>query len=163
MNGIFNAIFVAMLFFMLVAFAWLFSIGDLLETSFYNYVSGMVSDATLLNSLHNQYVNNRELLLTALNHFMIPFLLFMTFTSSFVNRNQTPIQYFMSVLGILLVTPLLAYLFSEVISNLLFGVSFIDADYCFTTFMNNFVLILVLNMLASLASFVFVQKQVSYA
>lgn len=161
MNGILNAIFIVVLFMFMVAFAYIFSISDILMDEVYAQVNAITPNATS-TEIYNDYGSLRDLLFNVLNHALLPFLIFMAFFSSFVNRNQSPIQYVVSAMGVILLTPMLVYLFAEVITNMT-NISIIDTDYIFSTYTANFTWILVANMLLALASYVFVRKQVSYA
>jgi hypothetical protein len=60
-------------------------------------------------------------------------------------------------ISVMLLTPLMIFLFAQVFTNLL-AVSILDTNYMATTYFSNFLFIMVTNMLLALASFVFVQK-----
>ena len=88
---------------------------------------------------------------------VVPFLLFLTFTSSFINRNQNIIMYLIQAIGLLMLTPMVIYMFSEVLTNLL-GISILDTHYMAQIYFTNFMFILIVNSLMGLASFIFVQR-----
>jgi hypothetical protein len=88
---------------------------------------------------------------------VVPFLIFLSFTSSFVNRNQNIIMYLIQVIGLLMITPLCIYIFSDVLTQLM-SVSILDAAYASSVYFSNFPYILIANTLMALASFIFVQR-----
>jgi hypothetical protein len=161
MNGVNNAVFVVVLFMTMVSFTYLYSISDKILQPMYAKINAIAPNDMTDNG-YNSYVALRDFLFTGLNRVVLPFLLFLALTSSFINRNQTMIGYVIQSIAVVLITPMLVYVFAEVLSNLT-AVSIINSAYLFTTYFDNFLYILIANMLLSLASFVFVQKQVTYA
>jgi hypothetical protein len=145
----------------MTAFTFLYSISDKIMAPMYDKINAVAPNAMTDNG-YNSYQSLRDFLFTGLNRVVLPFLLFLALTSSFINRNQSMIGYVIQAIAVVLITPMLVYVFAEVLSNLT-AVSIINANYLFTTYFDNFMYILVANMLLSLASFVFVQKQVTYA
>jgi hypothetical protein len=161
MNGVYNAVFVVVLFMTMTAFTYLYSISDRIMLPMYNAINNVAPNAMTDNG-YNSYQSLWDFLFTGLNRVVLPFLLFLALTSSFINRNQTMIGYVIQAIAVVLITPMLVYVFAEVLSNMTAS-SIINTSYLFSTYFDNFLWILVANMLLSLASFVFVQKQVQYA
>lgn len=161
MNGVWNAIFVVSIFLMMTAFAWLYSLGDEILTRLYSVVNGLEPNSMSDNGLLI-WTNMRDYTYQALNHFLLPFLMFLTLASSFINRNRSLHSYVIQAMGVVLITPILIYVFADVISAMT-AVSFINTAYLFSTYTGNFLYILVGNMLLALGSFVFIQKSVQYA
>lgn len=137
----------------LVAIDYVYSIGDNITNALY---SKLLSNP-ITTAAFNSYAATRNLIYSLVTGIFVPFLVFLSFASSFVNRNQTVVSYLIQAITVMLITPLLIYLFAQVMTNLL-SVSLLDTAYMATTYFNNFLYILVANMLLALTSFVFVQK-----
>ena len=146
-------IFIVFLLVMLVAFDYLYSIGDILTTQINNVIPNNTITAMALHT----YQATRDMLYSLVTMIVVPFLLFLTFTSSFINRNQNIIMYLIQAIGLLMLTPMVIYMFSEVLTNLL-GISILDTHYMAQIYFTNFMFILIVNSLMGLASFIFVQR-----
>lgn len=94
---------------------------------------------------------------SAIAEVLTPFLIFLSFSSSFINRNQTLSNYLISSMVVVLITSLTLYFFPTIMTNLL-NVSILNANYINAAYFSNFFHILIVNMLLSLASFLFVVK-----
>lgn len=153
MNGVYNLLFLVIIFMSLAAWAYMYSIADIIEGKVHTITGGnAISDAA-----YAQYQNTRDLIFGATTGILIPFFVFLTFASSFINRNQDITGYLVGSMMVLLGTPVCIYLFSQILTNL-FAVSILDPAYIANTLIGNFLWILVGNMLLSLASFVFIRK-----
>ena len=156
MNGVLNAIFIVILFFSLIAYDYLYTISDRVviatKTTIDNIEPNDISDAGF-----NTYTGTRDMMYMLVTGILVPFLLFLSFTSSFINRNQNMVTYFIQVVAVLMLTPLIIYIFADVFTQLL-SFSLLDPAYMATTYFDNFLIILVANMLLALASFVFVKQ-----
>ncbi len=147
--------------FVLISFDYIYSITDQImsgmNTGIVNVMTslGMVSPITATAYL--SYQNMRDLMYTSVVGILVPFLIFLSFASSFIDRNITLGDYLIGAFTIMIVTPLCIYLFSDVISNLM-NINILDPAYMATSLISNFVYILVANMLLTLASFVFIIK-----
>lgn len=161
MNGVWNAIFVVSIFMLMTAFAWVYSLGDKILVDLYAVVNG-IEPNSMTDSGLTLWTGMRDFSYQALNHFLLPFLMFLALTSSFINRNRSLHAYIIQALGVVLITPILIYVFADIITAMT-SVSFINTSYLFSTYTANFLYILVGNMLLTLASFVFIQKSVQYA
>lgn len=156
MNSIYNLIFIIFLMVILVAFDYLYSITDILT----NQINGTIMAQfpnTITTMAMTSYGATRDMLYSLVTMIVVPFLLFLTFTSSFINKNQNIIVYLIQTIGLLMLTPLAIYMFSELLTDLL-SVSILDTDYMAQVYFSNFMLILIVNSLMGLASFIFVQK-----
>jgi hypothetical protein len=153
MNGIRNAMFIIIMMMFLVAVDYVYTIGDQLT----NQINAHILSNPITTAAFISYGATRNLIYSAVTGVMVPFLIFLSFTSSFINRNQTVVTYMIQAISVMLITPLLIFLFAQVFTNLL-AVSILDTQYMATTYFNNFLYIMVTNMLLALASFVFVQK-----
>lgn len=140
----------------LVAFDYLYTISDRLA----NGVFAVIATNDITNAGFAAYAATRNLMYSLVTGIFVPFLLFLSFTSSFINRNQNMVMYLIQVFAVLMLTPLLIFLFAQVFTNLL-AFSLLDPAYMATSYFNNFLMILVANMLLSLASFVFVKQTVT--
>lgn len=158
MNGMYNAMFIVLLFVSLVMLDWIYSISDNIVDTMYARLNAIIPNA-MTDNAHTMYANVRGMWLNAVTYFLAPFLLLLSFASSFINRHTSIFMYLISSMAVLLITPILIYIFANLFTNLL-SVSILNPAYVLTTYMDNFLYILILNMLLSLASFVFVQRQV---
>lgn len=153
MNAIYNMIFLVLIFAVLVGFDYLYSIGDIMT----DQINAIVPPNNITTAAFNGYEASRDMLYTLVTSIVAPFLIFLSFFSSVVNRNQNIIMYLIQVVAILMVTPLVIYVFSELLTNLL-SVSILDPAYMATLYFSNFMIILVANSLMGLMSFIFVQR-----
>ena len=156
-NGIYNMIFIIFLMVMLVAFDYMYSISDILTTQINSTISGGSFANPITTMAMTSYGNTRDMLWSLVTGIVVPFLLFLTFTSSFINRNQNIIMYLIQVIGLLMITPLCIYIFSNLLTNLL-GVTILNPAYMAQVYFSNFMFILIVNTIMALASFIFVQR-----
>lgn len=156
MNAIYNLIFIIFLMIMLVAFDYMYSISDILTSQINGTIMSQFPN-TITTMAMNTYGATRDMIYSLVTMIVVPFLLFLTFTSSFINRNQNIIVYLIQVIGLLMITPLAIYMFSEVLTQLL-SVSILDTAYMAQVYFTNFMFILIVNSLMGLASFIFVQR-----
>lgn len=152
-NGVYNAIFIIFLMLILVAVDYMYSISDQIVNAINVYTHGnTVSDQAFL-----YYGKVRSIIYGSITGILVPFLVFLSFASSFINRNQDLGTYLVSAFAIVLITPLCIYIFSEIITNML-NVTILDTAYMATVWFQNMLWILVANMLLTLMSFVFIIK-----
>jgi hypothetical protein len=142
----------------LVALDYMFSITDLLENLIYGTVNTIQSNP-ISDHAHDMYAAVRNIWYSAVTGVLVPFLLFLSFTSSFINKNQNMVMYLIQALAVLMVTPIALFVFADIFTQML-SVSFLDSAYMATVYFNNFIYILVINMLMALASFIFVRNTV---
>jgi hypothetical protein len=156
MNGVLNAFFIIILFMGLIAYDYLYTISDQITNAVYGRINAIepneISDAGF-----TAYEGTRDFLYALVTGIMVPFLLFLSFTSSFINRNQTMVVYVIQAIAILMVTPIMIFIFADVFTQML-SFSLLDSAYMATVYFNNFLQIFVVNMLLALASFVFVKE-----
>jgi len=160
LNGVYNAIFIILLFINLIALDYIYSIGDRLIKQVYTVINIIQPNAISLNA-YTTYFTLRTFYLEVISYFVVPFLLLISFASSFINRHVNIVTFLISSMSILLITPFVIYIFAQYFTNLL-SVSILDPVLATTyldTYFNNFLYILVINLLLSLASFVWVEKQ----
>ena len=138
---------------LLVAVDYLYSIGDYLTDA----INDKIEPNDITDAGYASYGAVRNFMYSAITGVLVPFLVFLSFTSSFINRNQTVVTYMVQAISVIVITPLTIWLFAEVFTNLL-SVTLLDSSYMATTYFSNFLYIMVANMLLALASFVFVQK-----
>jgi hypothetical protein len=144
----------------LVAIAYSFSLGDII-IGYMKVVDNMLNPTdNLSDKMYAYYGQTRDFSISVIFNFLVPFLFLMSYANSFINSNQNIVSYFIQAMGVLLATPLAIYIFSYVLTNLL-NISFINPNYVATNFFSNFTLILVVNMLIALTSFVWIKKQSS--
>jgi len=157
-NGVYNLIFLLLVFICLVAIAYAFGIGDIIIGYTLDLSKRISPESDLTTTLYGQYVTLKDFTISVIFNFFTPFIILLTFGNSFINSNQNVISYMVQALAVLFATPLCIYIFSDILTNLL-GVSFISSAYIASNFFNNFVYILVVNMLLALASFIWIKKQ----
>jgi uncharacterized protein Veg len=146
-------LFIVFLLVVLIAFDYMYSISDILTSQINSHI-----DANPITTMaYNNYGTVRNMLYSLVTGVVVPFLLFLTFTSSFINRNQNIIMYLIQVIGLLMITPIVIYTFGDVLTNML-NITILDTAYMAQIYFTNFMYILVANMLMGLASFVFVQR-----
>lgn len=156
MNGVWNIIFLVFLMMMLVATDYIYSIGDIIVDQTY----GAIDSNEFTDIAYGSYATTREFVYGLITGVLAPFLIFLSFFSSFVNRNQNFVTYTIQVIGLLFLTPILIYMFSEMATQML-NVSILNHAYMATTILDNFLYILVANAILAVASFVFVKQGVS--
>lgn len=144
--------------FVLVGVDYLYSIADQIVGGVNTTITSIGYSNSLSTLAYTYYGRVRDIIYTGITGLLIPFLIFLTFVSSFVNRNQDVIGYIVSCVATTFITPLILFIFPDIISNLL-NVSILDTAYMATIFFNNLLFILVINLLLSIASFVFVVRQ----
>ena len=140
--------------FSLVALDYIYSISDQFTSQLY----GLIQKNTITDMGFQLYGTMRTLMYGGITGVLVPWIIFLSFASSFVNRNQDIIGYLIANLVVCLITPISIYLFSEVATQML-NVSILNPAYMATVYLNNFMYIMVANLLLSLASFVFLQKK----
>ena len=148
-----NTMFIIFLFIILVAFDYMYTISDILT----NQINATVAPNPITTMAYKSYGAQRDMLYALVVNIMVPFLLFLTFISSFINRNQNIVMYLIQVVGLLMLTPLAIYMFTEMLTNLL-SVSILDPAYIANLYFTNFMYILIANTFMGLASFIFVQR-----
>lgn len=158
MNGFLNLFFIILLFTTLIGVDYLFSITDILTARTYDVLNTNNFSNYITDMGYAYYQNIRGLLYSGITGVLTPFLIFLSFASSFINRNQDIISYTIFGLMVCVLTPLSIYLFAEVFTQLL-NVSILDSAYMATAYFDNFTYIMVANMLLTLSSFVFLQKK----
>jgi hypothetical protein len=156
-----NAIFIIVMFISLVGLDYAYTIGDDIVAMLNEKFTEMGLENPISTAALESYVGLRSMMYGIVTGVMTPFLLMLSFGSSFINRNQTVISYTVQVIAIVFMTPLIIYAFAELLTNLL-AVNILDPAYIAQSYFDNFLLIMVLNMLFGLASFVFVQRGVVY-
>ena len=156
MNGLRNGIFIISLMILLVVVDYMYTTTDIITGRIYNATNASFSNP-ITDDGYATYTKMRELMYGAITTVLVPFLIFLSFFSSAVNRNQSLHTYLLSAFVIVIFTPLAIYLVSEIITNML-NVSILDHDYMASVFLNNFMWIMVANMLLTLGSFVFINK-----
>lgn len=156
MNGIYNAIFILLLMFMLVAVDYVYSISDKVINGIYT----VIPKNNITDNGYLSYQNIRAIMYGGITGVLVPFLIFLSFMSSFFNNyRQAGIEvYLIGNLICIIATPIMIYLFAQIVTQLL-NVSILDSAYMASVFFNNFLYIMVANMLLSLASFVFITKK----
>lgn len=137
----------------LVAVDYTYSIGDIMV----NEINSTITPNPYTAIGYASYATVRNMMYSLITGIAVPFLVFLSFTSSFVNRNQNVIMYLIQVIGLLMLTPLCIYLFSDMLTQLL-SISILDAAYGSSVYFSNFPYILIANTLMALASFMFVQR-----
>jgi hypothetical protein len=157
-NGIYNLVFLLLVFFCLVAIAYAFGIGDVIIGYIYDLSTKISPESNLTTILHGQYVALRDFTISVIFNFFVPFIILLTFGNTFINANQNVISYMIQALGVLMATPLCIYIFADILTNML-SISIISPAYIASNFFNNFVPILVVNLLLTLASFIWIKKQ----
>lgn len=169
MNGVLNTIFIIFLFIVLIAFDYMYSMSDIITDQLNSSIAASfninTTNSTIaqggLNTISqdasSMYGEMRDLLYSVVTGIMVPFLLFLTFFSSFVNRNQNAIMYLCQVIAILMILPLCVYVFSDLFTNLT-SISILDSAYMASIYFQNFMGILLVNGLLAVASFIFVQR-----
>jgi len=156
MNGLRNLIFIIIILAGLIALAYMYSTTDIIADSIYNIINSD-NPNSISTQAHTSYINMREFMYKSITLVIVPYLLFLCFTSSFINSNQNMITYIIQVVAVLMATPICLYMFSELLTQF-FSVSIINTAYLSMQYFNNFLFILVINMLLAIASFIFVRK-----
>lgn len=151
--------FLVIVFFTLVSFTYLYSISDELSSQIYTKINAIFPNP-MTDAGYSGYETTRDFIMGALNRLFLPFILFLSLSNSFINRNQTLISYLTTSMAVVLLSPLAVYVFGELMTYML-EIDYLNPAYILDTYFDNFLYIIVANMLLSLASFVFVQKRVS--
>ena len=157
MNGVRNALFLLFLFVILIAVEYIYTIGDNIADNVKKTVDGIEGN-NITDGGYNQYGAVRSIMYSGITGVLAPFLIFLTFMSSFINRNQSIEIYFIAALVVIIATPVSIYIFSEVFTNLT-NLSVLDTAYLAQNYFDNFLYIMVANLLLTLASFVFVKQK----
>ena len=158
MNGLRNGIFIISLMILLVVVDYMYTTTDIITGRIYNETNSSFPNY-ITDAGHQSYSDMRTLMYGAITTVLVPFLIFLSFFSSAVNRNQSLNTYLLSSFVIVIFTPIAIYLVSEIVTNML-SVSILDHAYMATTFISNFMWIMVANMMLTLGSFVFIKKNV---
>jgi len=159
LNGVRNGAFIILLMVILVVTDYMYSIADPIANDTYMAVNSTAGFSNpITDSAMDLYTSSRELIYTAITGVLVPFLTFLAFFSSAVNRNQNFTTYLISAFAVIIFTPVAIYVMSEVFTNML-SVSFLDPAYMFMTYINNFLWIMVANMILTLLSFIFVRQE----
>lgn len=154
MNGFYSSIFIILLMFILIAVDYIYSISDKIVDGIYaNIVKNQYTDLGF-----QFYADTRAIFYGGITGVLVPFFIFLSFVSSFLNRNQDIAMYLISNLAIIIFTPMSIYLFSNIFTQM-FNVTILDTAYMATIYFQNFIYIMIANMLLSLASFVFIAKR----
>lgn len=157
MNGVRNGAFIILLMVILVVTDYMYTISDQFANRTYTAVNASFANS-ITDQAFDSYGKGRELVYTAITGVLVPFLTFLAFFSSAVNRNQNLTTYLVSAFAIIIFTPVAIYLMSEIFTSML-SVSILDPAYMFTAYINNFMWIMVANMLLTLLSFIFVRQE----
>lgn len=150
--------FIIFLMFILVAVDYLYSISDQIVGGVNTTINSMGYTNSLSTLAYTYYGRVRDIIYTGITGILVPFLIFLSFVSSFLNRNQDFTSYLVAALATIFITPLILFIFPDILTNLL-NVSILDTAYMSTIYLTNLTFILVVNMLLSLASFVFIIRQ----
>jgi hypothetical protein len=142
----------------LIVIAYVYSITDTIASTV-NGVITITQPNPISSGAFTSYGAMRDFIFSALTLFLIPFLLLLSFASSFINRNQSVVGYLINSMAVLMATPIVIYAFAEITTNLL-NVSILNPAYIYTLYFNNFVFICIINMFLALASFAFVRQGV---
>lgn len=152
-NGFNNALALVILTLALIVLGYAFTIGDTITSQVNSTISGVAPNQVSTTSFI-QYQGARDFLFSAITIFLVPFIIFITFISSFIGNNTGVLNYVISCLLVLIVTPILIFTFADVFTGLT-SVSFLNTKYLASLYFNNFLQIMVINMLLSLGSFIF--------
>lgn len=127
-----------------------------------NGVNVITQGNTVSDAAFTGYVKTRTVMFSFITQVLLPFLLFITFTSSFIDRNQDLTKYLFSSMLSVLTTGLILYIAPDIITNLL-NVSILNPAYIATSYFQNIVYIMIANMLLGMGSFIFVVKGRGYS
>lgn len=147
--------FIVFLLFVMVGFAYVYSISDKIVYGLNGNLTVLNMSSSLGNSSVAMYENTRSIYYGGTTGVLAPFLILLAFGSSLINRRQDVVGYLINAMVICLITPLLIYVFSDIITNFV-QVSILDPNYIAASYFQNFAYILIANMLMSLLSFIFV-------
>jgi len=139
----------------MVGFAYVYSISDKIVYGLNGNLTVLNMSSSLGNSSVAMYENTRSIYYDGTTGVLAPFLILLAFGSSLINRRQDVVGYLINAMVICLITPLLIYVFSDIITNFV-QVSILDPNYIAASYFQNFAYILIANMLMSLLSFIFV-------
>jgi len=139
----------------MVGFAYVYSISDKIVYGLNGNLTVLNMSSSLGNSSVAMYENTRSIYYGGTTGVLAPFLILLAFGSSLINRRQDVVGYLINAMVICLITPLLIYVFSDIITNFV-QVSILDPNYIAASYFQNFAYILIANMLMSLLSFIFV-------
>ncbi len=153
MNGLNNAFYLMMAMIMIVVFAFVMSLGDEIMSS----IHASTYQYPMAEAAYNSWVSIQSLFMLLSFNIALPFIIFTSFLSSFINKNQNVLIYVMQTFIILLAIPLLMYMFSGFLTSWM-SISLINSDYLQSLYVSNILTILIINMMLSIASFVFVQN-----
>lgn len=154
MNGVNNSIYLMMVMIMIVLFAFIMSLGD----EVMNGINASTYKYPLAAQAFSAWENLRDFFMALTFNIALPFIIFTSFLSSFINRNQNVLIYITSTFVILVSIPMLMYMFSGFLTAYM-SISLINPDYLKDLYVSHILTILIINMMLSIASFVFVQSQ----
>ncbi|MEO0132721.1 MAG: hypothetical protein ABIK73_07325 [candidate division WOR-3 bacterium] len=156
-NVVRNAVFLLMLFF--VAFGLslflsvLFKVGDELALKIIEQHGDPIN-----TSLYGLYNNMKDTITTGIYVFL-SLMIFITLISSMIHQTSV-VGYILSGVGSLIITPIVIFIASEFWNRYIyFG---IPMHNFVSVFASNFSVILILNLVFGLISFVFVKKAITY-
>lgn len=155
-NGARNVLFIILLYVVLVAVDYMYTITDLITDEAYNVTNATVSNP-ISDAAYANYSTMRDLVYGGITLVLMPWLVFLSIASSAVNRHLSLSGYLVNSMIILLLTPAVIYICAELFTQLL-SVSVLDTAYMATVWFDNLLYVLIANMLLSLASFVFVRS-----
>lgn len=147
--------FIVFLLFVMVGFAYVYSISDKIVYGLNGNLTSLNMSSSVGNSSVAMYEKTRSIYYGGTTGVLAPFLILLAFGSSLINRRQDVVGYLINAMVICLITPLLIYVFSDIITNFV-QVSILDPNYIAASYFQNFAYILIANMLMSLLSFIFV-------
>lgn len=155
-NGVRNVVFLILLYCVLVAVDYMYTITDIVTEEIYNATNASYSNP-ISDAGYASYGTMRDLVYTAITLVLMPWLVFLSIASSAINRHVSLSGYLVNSMVVVLLTPAVIYICAELFTQLL-SVSVLDTGYMATVWFDNFLYILIANMILSLCSFVFVQK-----
>jgi len=155
-NLISNAIFLATLTFFILVLGVIFLVVTPFMSTTYNAINSAAPNQ-LTDTTYLDYLSFKSFLIAGF-YVLVSFLTFLSLISSFYQRTSF-IGYVVGAVGGLIATPVVIYIVATFWNTFnLFGISSVDIQQ---TFITSFPLILFVNLLFGLASFIFIQKGVS--
>jgi hypothetical protein len=155
-NGARNVVFIVSLYLVLVAVDYMYTITDTVTGSLYNATNSTNPNA-ISDAAYSNYSTMRDLMYGGITLVLMPWLVFLSLASSAVNRHVSLSGYLVNSMIVVLLTPVVIYICAELITQML-SVSILDTGYMAQVWFDNFLYVLIANMLLSLASFVFVRS-----
>ena len=157
MNAIKNMLFLIIVFIFMIALAFAFSIGD-------EVLNAVHTVTFLYPTSHTMFLNSikiRDFFLNMSLNIFLPFIVFMTLFSTFINRNNNILSYVLQCLGVLMITPLVLYFVPDIFTAIL-STPIINTAYYKSIYFTNFTSLIIINLLLAFASFIFIRRGVQY-